>query len=84
MAEATLGDHAHGEGHSHILNSDDSAAHETENSESDCQHCCHGHTSSVTGGYLAINIDLVSPKVSFYHPYISNFAQAPPTPPPSV
>ena len=78
------GEHPHGEEYAHVLDSDDSPSPDSEGNDNHCQHCCHGHTSSISGHLTAMNCDVTDQRFSIYEPHILNFAQAPPTPPPTV
>ena len=80
------GEHPHGNDYAHVLDSDDQHSSDS-NSDTDndhCSHCCHGHTSSITGHTPALNCDMTKQQLAFYQPHFLNFSQAPPTPPPNV
>ncbi len=77
-------EHPHGEEYAHVLDSDDSPPPDLEGNDSHCQHCCHGHCSNISGHLTVMNYDVTDQRFSIYEPHILNFAQAPPTPPPTV
>jgi len=48
-----------------------------------CEHCCHGHTSSITGHVSVVVPVLIAGDYQVRRaPHVRNLAQAPPTPPP--
>ena len=50
-----------------------------------CDHCCHGHTPSITGQVTtALPTLILSDQRIGIAPHVRNFAQAPPTPPPNA
>jgi hypothetical protein len=50
-----------------------------------CEHCCHGHTSSITGHVKIVVPTLIATDQRVGRAkHIHNFAQAPPTPPPNA
>ena len=90
MSDLDIGDLLHNDDQSHLkefghgLSSHGGELSDEELDGEHCQHCCHGHTSSISGHLTAMNCDVTDQRFSIYEPHILNFAQAPPTPPPNV
>ena len=50
-----------------------------------CQHCCHGHVLSITPHFLATTAHIAATEHQCGEtPYVLNYAQAPPIPPPNA
>lgn len=77
-------EHPHGEEYTHNLDSDDSTSTNVDSNGNHCQHCCHGHCINILGHLIIMNCDVTDQRFSIYEPYILNFSQAPPTPPPNA
>jgi len=73
--------HQHGDTSAHLTDSDHSTS---TDSEDNCQHSCHNHTSCFSQQLIAISDNIISQQFSFYDLQVTNLAQAPPTPPPNV
>jgi len=88
FVDAQLLGHIHSEEQSHSLNSSSDNFHDADQSEtvdSECGHCCHGHSNSVVtkhSGFSIANYDLVS-RID-HSSQFKNFTQSPPTPPPNA
>lgn len=78
------GEHPHGGDYAQVLDSNDSVSQDAEGYDDHCQHCYHGHASSISGYLPVISCDVAGQRFSCYKPHVLNFAQAPPTPPPNV
>jgi len=77
-------EHAHVQDHSHIVDTDDSPSSAQKHSDDQCQHSCHGHSSIPANLLAAQCVVITDPRFSIYAPHVLNFAQAPPTPPPTA
>jgi len=49
-----------------------------------CQHCCHGHASSLPGQAGLFTLDSTDQRCWFYRASFTQHSQAPPTPPPNA
>jgi len=84
--------HPHGEETTHELADSDPHDHarsselsDDEAAESHCEHCCHGHSSSITSSSPEKSIDpLRSCVVVGYNDSFKALSLEPPTPPPTV
>lgn len=77
-------DASHQQEFGHPLDAHDGEASAAELDDDHCEHCCHGHSASMTAQVAALAAPILC------HDYgigrstrIRNFAQAPPTPPPN-
>ena len=81
--------HPHGGELAHVLDSDhpatpDAQIDDSQGNNDHCSHCCHGHAGSIASQLPVLSCDLTGQKFSFNQIRVDNFAQAPPTPPPTV
>lgn len=78
-------DASHQEEFGHQLDAHEDGSPSSELDGEHCQHCCHGHSASITGDITIAVPTLVAddPRIR-RAPYVGNFAQAPPTPPPNA
>ncbi len=79
--------HPHGDSAVHqVSNLDATEKAQTADSEGDhCERCCHGHTASMTTQIVSMNTaPMNSDSRIARSPHVRNFAQAPPTPPPTA
>ena len=78
----------HGDDPTHQIDATQSSSSDT-NSDTDlegvhCQHCCHGHVS-ITPHFLATTAhNSATEHQTGQTPYVLNYAQAPPVPPPDA
>jgi len=81
--------HPHGGDPAHLID-DHSVVSQDTTSESEfdidhCEHCCHGHTSSIVAYVTVVTPTLIgNDQQPCCAPHVGNFAQAPPTPPPNA
>lgn len=76
---------AHLDEFGHSLDAHDGTSSDTELDGEHCDHCCHGHSSSITGVSVAVHVPPTSESViADSASLLRNFAQAPPTPPPNA
>ena len=78
------GTHPHGSDSTHIVESEVLQMSESDTDASHCSLCCHGHTVSGVGQLSVLNCVVPNQQFALYQPYILNFSQAPPTPPPNA
>jgi len=81
--------HPHGGDPTHLVDEHTVAspdvASESELDIDHCEHCCHVHTSSITGQVtIAVPVLIAGYQKVRRAPHVCNFAQAPPTPPPNA
>lgn len=69
----------------HSLEKHDGSVPDSELDGDHCEHCCHGHSSTITS-QLASNIapEVSGDRLADHRNHLQNFAQAPPTPPPNA
>jgi hypothetical protein len=88
-ADLASSGHPHGGDSGHFIDEGTAVSKDT-TAKSDpdidhCEHCCHGHTSSIT-----VSVTILMPTVvandqrSCRAPHVGGLAQAPPTPPPNA
>jgi len=88
-ADVATSGHPHGGDPGHLID-EHSVVSPNANSESEididhCEHCCHGHTSSITGRVtIVVPMLIASDQRVGRTPHVYNIAQAPPTPPPNA
>lgn len=83
--------HPHGQDPSHEISMSDAHEHSQanegseESTEAHCEHCCHGHSSSINASISAKSIDGPTCSASTgYDKRIVGLVIAPPTPPPNA
>ena len=76
----------HGSQHTHEVQADELPI--SLDTDSDCDsnqdHCSHGHAASLVGQVASINPDSAYQFHARFVRYLTNYAQAPPTPPPNA
>jgi len=88
-ADIAIKGHPHGDGAAYQLDDSDSTASDslsqTDSHGDHCEHCCHGHSASMAAQLASITTPLIGcDHLARRAPHVSNFAQAPPTPPPNA
>lgn len=69
----------------HSLDAHEDKASSGELDDEHCTHCCHGHSTGVTGQFTSLTTSFVARELAIGRSaYVHNFAQAPPTPPPNA
>ncbi len=69
----------------HSLDAHDGTLSDTELDGEHCDHCCHGHSASITSLSVAAHLPPTADSyVARGARHLRNFSQAPPTPPPNA
>ena len=69
----------------HPLDNHDGKVSDTELDGEHCEHCCHGHSSVMTAPVVSLQTPVLLRDLRVARsPFVHNFAQAPPTPPPNI
>lgn len=76
---------AHQDEFGHPLDAHDGTSSDTELDGEHCDHCCHGHSASITGVSVAVHLPPTGDtRTARSTSLLRNLAQAPPTPPPNA
>lgn len=69
----------------HALDKHDGSVPESQLDGDHCQHCCHGHCTTIVSQFCLCLALIGSGEIRSPDPsHLRNFAQAPPTPPPNA
>ena len=78
-------DTAHQSEFGHPLEEHDGSVPDSELDGDHCNHCCHGHSSTITSQVASVIAPVIaSDSRAEHNNQVRNFAQAPPTPPPNA